>query len=48
MIRTEKRSVRSLVAGMRVKTGARYGLFEFSGYILLSSADCGRYGEVQF
>ena len=36
----------SLVTGMRVNTGAGYGLFEFSGHIFLSSADCSRYGEV--
>ena len=31
---------------MRIKRGAGNGLFEFIGYIFLSSADCGRYGEV--
>ena len=38
----------TLVTGMGVKTGARYGLFEFSRYIFLSSADCLPYGEVYF
>ena len=42
----EKISVHSLMTGMRVNRGSGYGLFEFSGYIFLRSADCGRYGEV--
>ena len=35
-----------LMTGMRVNRGSRYGLFEFSGNIFLSFADCGRYREV--
>ena len=31
---------------MYVKRGVGYGLFEFSGYLFLSSANCGCYGEV--
>ena len=31
---------------MHVNSGAGYGLFDFSGYKFLSSADCGHYGEV--
>ena len=35
-----------LMTGMPVNRDAGYGLFESSGYIFLSSADCGRYVEV--
>ena len=31
---------------MHVNTGSGYALFEFNGYIFLSSADCSRYGVV--
>ena len=31
---------------MRVNRGPGYGLFEFSGYVFLGPAYCGRYGEV--
>ena len=31
-----------------VNGGAGHGLFEFGGCIFLSSANCGRYGEVIF
>ena len=31
---------------MSINGGARYGLFELGDYIFLSSADCGRHGEV--
>ena len=43
---SKKYSVHSLVTGMRVNRGTRYRLSEISGYIFLSAADCGRYGEV--
>ena len=43
---SEKRSVHSLVTGMLVYRGTKNGSFEFSGYIFLSPADCGRYEEV--
>ena len=43
----EKRSVHSLCDwnARQLNRGAR-GLFEFSGYTFVCSADCGRYGEV--
>ena len=44
--REKKRLIHSLVTGMSINAGARYGLFELGVYIFLSSADCGRYGEV--